>query len=103
MQFDPSSLFDLSGWIHKISSFIATMAKKFEPPLKKTMAGKLALTTPEKTKKGSAVVGSLLVEMCLLVSTPSTLSSRSLTGFFLSSSPSSLFAVSKLSSLCQQL
>jgi hypothetical protein len=59
------------------------------------MVGKLALTTPKKTRKVSAVVSSLLAEMCPLVSTPSTVSSRLSTDFFSASLPSSLSAVSK--------
>ena len=71
------------------------MAKTKKTPLEKATFGKLALTTPKKTRKLSAAVGSLLPETSPLVSTPSTVSSRSSTDFSSASSPSSLSAVSK--------
>jgi hypothetical protein len=83
------------GWINKTLSFIATMAKTNKPPLKKAMVGKIVLTNPKENRKVSAAVSSLLAETSPLVSTPSTVSSRSSMDFFSASSPSSLFAVSK--------
>ena len=71
------------------------MAKTKKKPLEKATFGKLALTTPKKTRKLSAAVGSLLPETSPLVTTPSTVSSRSSTDCSSASSPSSLSAVSK--------
>jgi hypothetical protein len=75
------------------------MAKNNKAPLKKTNVGKSALKTPKKKRTVSAVVGSLVVESSPLFSTPSTVSSQSLMDLFLASSPSSLSAVSKSSSV----
>ena len=74
------------------------MAKNNKALLKKTNVGKSASKTPKK-KTVSAVVGSLVVELSPLFSTPSTVSSQSSTDLFLASLPLSLSAVSKSSSV----
>lgn len=71
------------------------MAKTKKKPLEKATFGKSKLTTPKKTRKLSAAVGSLLSETSPLVSTPSTVSSRSSSDWSSASSPSSSSAVSK--------
>ncbi len=69
------------------------------PPSKKTMVGKLAQNNRKKKQNVSPHVDSLVVELPALCSTPSTVSSHLSTEFLSTSSPSTMSAVSKSSSV----